>query len=435
MEEIRLELVATQREIGTTVDENIGEIRELANNAIRQLNKLPADIGTGGGGIRPKLSQPPPFSGEKGSIKLKDWRNLVELWNKSQGVHTDTQRIVNALSLLRSPAADSLEHYFDRNAKDQDLGTIAKFWETLEGTYGQLDRSATASRDLEKLLDNKNLAQKDLIKFSVQFKVLLDSSDKPFTDKYMIGKIHDLLEPQFKMFILGKGKTNWPTRAPDFMQYILQAYKEVYPEKAQDHIFEKGNSGGSGSAKDPNAMDVDAANAKRNKGKGKQANSQEAKPAVSEPCAICTKQGKTGRAKTHNTLDCFELKSNSGKASTSSSGNNNGNGAAKSSTGGKASGKGKDSKTKASLKNTVQQLKNRLLEAEKAVAEHDSDAEDDNKVNINSARITEWDEENDPNLQETPAEKPADEPETTYDRLRKRYGKGSARKVDFVSDL
>ena len=53
-----------------------------------------------------------------------------------------------------------------------------------------------------------------------------------------------------------------------------------------------------------------------------------------------------------DTLDCFELKSNAGKASTSSSGNNNGT--AKSSTGGKASGKGKDSKNLASKKNTVQ---------------------------------------------------------------------------------
>ncbi|GJF00555.1 hypothetical protein PsYK624_168480 [Phanerochaete sordida] len=415
--------------VGSIVTD-IDNIRAAVTNVQRQLNRLPADVGSiGGGSFRPKVSQPPVFSGEKNTIKLDDWRNLVELWNKSQGIVTDNQRIVNALSLVREPANKRLQSYFKKNAADEDLGSIADFWKALEGTYGQLDSAGTASKDLEKLLDNKTLAQKDLVAFSVQFKVLLDNSDKPFSDKYMIDKLHGLLEETFRMFILGKGKANWPKTASEYVDYLLVAYKEVYPHKAQDHIFSKGNSSGYASAKDPNAMEVDAANAntKKGKGKGKQANSQEAKPAVTVPCAICVGNGKTARAKTHVLNDCFELKKNDNKASTSGTGSNNGK------AGKPAGGNGKNKQALAAKKNSIQQVKARLAQLEKE--EEELKNGDDEDVVINAARITEWDEEDNKTSKETPAQEPADELAAARERLNKKFGKVSARKVDFVSDL
>ena len=55
------------------------------------------------------------------------------------------------------------------------------------------------------------------------------------------------------MFVLGQGRKNWPTDSNAFIQYLLECFKEIYPEKAQSHIFAKSV------ARDPNAIDVDAA--------------------------------------------------------------------------------------------------------------------------------------------------------------------------------
>ena len=151
---IRSELVQTQM-VTSVQDTMLDSIRTTADNAIKQLNALPAGFGQGGGApARPKSAQPPIFDGKKDSTKLEEWKNLVELWNSTQGVTTDKQRMINALSLMREPALKLMQPLLDKNAKGESMGTIDAFWSKLQSVYGQKDVTRTATKDLEKLLND-----------------------------------------------------------------------------------------------------------------------------------------------------------------------------------------------------------------------------------------------------------------------------------------
>ena len=49
--------------------------------------------------------------------------NQVVLYCSSSGVHTDHQKIVMALTHLRSPATTYMKKYFDDNRQSKDLGS------------------------------------------------------------------------------------------------------------------------------------------------------------------------------------------------------------------------------------------------------------------------------------------------------------------------
>ena len=299
----------------------------------------------------------------------------MSLWNKSQGVTTDTQRIVNALALLQGPAHRLMKVYYDKNTRNEDLGSIDDFWATLESVYGQRNTTEGARKELEALFGNKTLAHKDFVKYAERFQVLADASKGEFTDKHLIEKLYYILDRDVQLLLLGRGQAQWPTTWNEFLKLSLDFYKEAHPDKTSATIF-----GRSSSEKDPNAMDVDSAQSK--KGKNKQANSQEAKKQVTNPCAICKQLGKTSRAKTHETKDCFTLQSNANKSPSAAK-------AGQTSTGN--SGNGNKSKNP-QLQNKIKQLKARQAEIEKELAElndNDTDTTPSGAVDVLHASITE----------------------------------------------
>jgi len=80
----------------------------------------------------------------------------------------------------------------------------------------------------------------------------------------------------------------------------MQAYKALYPDKAQGTIFgPKANVEKGGGKKDPDAMEID----KIQKKKGKNL----------RYCQICTGKGFKNKAKTYNTVDCYDKPGNEDK--------------------------------------------------------------------------------------------------------------------------
>ena len=166
-------------------DRQDDEIRQLRN----QLNALSGSGGGATGSKNPKVAQPPNFRGSDDKLTLEEWKNLVSLWNKSQQVANDTQKIVNALSLLQGPAQKLMKSYYDKNAKDEDLGKMEDFWATLEHVYGHRNAVEGARKDLEALFKNTDLAKKDFIKYAERFQVLAEACAGEFMDKHLIEKL------------------------------------------------------------------------------------------------------------------------------------------------------------------------------------------------------------------------------------------------------
>ena len=88
----------------------------------QQVDALPASMGTGSA-RQPKIGEPPVFKGSDNKVKLREWLRLVALWCAHEGITTDKQRIVVALSKLQGPAHRYMEAYFIKVEKGEDLGS------------------------------------------------------------------------------------------------------------------------------------------------------------------------------------------------------------------------------------------------------------------------------------------------------------------------
>ena len=80
----------------------------------------------------------------------------------------------------------------------------------------------------------------------------------------------------------------------------MQAYKALHPDKAQGAIFgPEANGEKSGGKKDPDAMEIDEIQKKERKNL--------------RYCQICTGKGFKNKAKSHNTVDCYNKPGNKDK--------------------------------------------------------------------------------------------------------------------------
>ena len=136
--------------------------RQLAESYKAQVDRLPA---TGSGGPRqPKIGEPPEYKGSDDKVTLLEWVNHLILWCEHEGIATDKQRIIMALSRLRGPAARYMESYYTAVREQRDLGTWSDFLAELHQIYGQRDDKSGAKKEITTLFTNKDLAAKDFVK-------------------------------------------------------------------------------------------------------------------------------------------------------------------------------------------------------------------------------------------------------------------------------
>lgn len=280
---------------------------ELLRAYKAQLDKLPADAGAGP--FRgPKVPDPPTFSGTDNKMTLEDWMNQVALYCSSLGIVTDHQRIVTALTRLRSPATNYMRKYFDDTRLGNDLGSWDNFANELNAIYGRRDNKEGAKNEITHLWTNKSLASKDFIKYAEQYRTLARIVD--YQDSIHIDKLRDVISQELRNALVVleiSGKT--PTKWEDYLELLLLSYKALHPEKTKSVIFGTGNNAKGNGSHEPDAMEIDAA--KKSKGKTpEKVNSQEQKQRY---CQICAGKGLKAKSKTHNTVDCWDKPGNEGK--------------------------------------------------------------------------------------------------------------------------
>ena len=200
-----------------------------------------------------------------------------------------------------------MKKYFDDNCLGKDLGSWDNFASELNAIYGCRDDKERAKDEITQLWTNKTLASKDFIKYAEQYRTLACIVD--YQDGIHIDKLHGVISQELQNALVVfevSGKT--PNKWEDYLELLLMAYKALHPEKSKSVIFGTSNNKGN-SSNDPNAMEIDMA--KRSKGKApEQANSQEPKHKY---CQICAGKGMKSKAKTHNTVDCWDKPGNEDK--------------------------------------------------------------------------------------------------------------------------
>jgi len=91
-----------------------------------------------------------------------------------------------------------------------------------------------------------------------------------------------------------------PKTWDDYLKLLMQAYKALHLDKAQDAIFgSEVNVEKSGRKKDPDAIEIDEIHKKEEKNL--------------QYCQIYTGKGFKNKAKTHNTVDCYDKPGNENK--------------------------------------------------------------------------------------------------------------------------
>ena len=120
---------------------------------------------------------------------------------------------------------------------------------------------------------NSSLAHRDFIRYAEKFRTLARLAE--YEDDYLIDRLRKVIPSNMKLLVVAS-KDTLSDEWAGFLDELLAFYKDLYPERVQDHIFTKGNSS-KGDSSAP--MEVDRAEKKKwgkdKKKKGKEVNSTE----------------------------------------------------------------------------------------------------------------------------------------------------------------
>ncbi|OSX57516.1 hypothetical protein POSPLADRAFT_1061745 [Postia placenta MAD-698-R-SB12] len=256
----------------------------LVDSYKQQVDALPASMGSGHS-RQPKIGEPPAFKGSEDKTKLEEWLDLIVLWCEHEGVATDKQRIVTALSKLQGPAHQYMKSYYVKMREGKDLGTWKAFVAELAQIYGQRDDKEGAKKEITALFINKDLALKDFVNL-------------------LIDKLREVIPHDMWLVLAGKDESTLPKDWTLFLDILLNINKIVNPEKARGSVFK--NSGSDNGGAVPMDMDLAEKSKSKGKGKGKAKDAEAASTEAKKYCVIC-------KSKTHNTDDCYKLAKNADK--------------------------------------------------------------------------------------------------------------------------
>ena len=288
-------IVDTDNVLLQGIQPQINTLSQAVNHLNTQMTQLPLSAQGSGGTRQPKIGEPPEFNGTDGKVKFQEWMNKINLWVVHENIVTDRHQITVAMNRLSGAAAHYMEPWIKKLTSGKTIGTWDDFVNELTVVYGQRDEKEGAKKELTALFTNTDLAHKNFVKYAEKFRTLGRITE--YEDSLLIDKLNFVIEKDMRLALIGyKSNGTVPTRWGEFLDLLLNVYKEVHPDKAQGHIF--------GKDKGPSdAMDIDSAETKRSKGKkvkgkGKEQQINNNGEQKEKFCHICSRP-------THNTIDCY----------------------------------------------------------------------------------------------------------------------------------
>jgi len=158
-----------------------------------------------------------------------------------------------------------MKSYYDKVQAGQSVGSWDNFAQELKNIYGQRDNKERAKKELTALWVNKNLAKKNFVKYTEQYRTLARIVN--YSDKVHINKMKEVIHDELQNVLVIYEITNQsPKTWDDYLKLLMQAYKALYLDKAQSTIFgPKANEEKSGGKKNPDAMEIDEIQKKERK--------------------------------------------------------------------------------------------------------------------------------------------------------------------------
>ncbi|KAF7964440.1 hypothetical protein HWV62_7972 [Athelia sp. TMB] len=255
--------------------------------------QLPVSAQSSGGTRQPKIGEPPEFNGTDGKVKFQEWMNKIQLWVVHENIVTDKHRITVAMNKLSGSAAQYMEPWIEKLTSGKTIGSWDEFVHELVIQYGQRDEKEGAKKELTALFINTDLAHKNFVKYAEKFRTLGRISG--YEDSLLIDKLSQVIEKDMCLALIGyKSGNNIPTKWGEYLDLLLEIFKDVHPDKAQGRIF--GRDKGPSDAMDVDSVETKTSKGKKGKGKAKEQinNNGEKKEKF---CHICNRPS-------HNTIDC-----------------------------------------------------------------------------------------------------------------------------------
>ena len=150
------------------------------------------------------------------------------------------------------------------------------------------------------------MAKKNFVKYVERYWTLARIVN--YTNKVHIDKLKEVVPDELQnMLVMYEITNQTPKNWNDFIKLLMSAYKALHPDKTQGTIFSSdGNVEKSGGGKmDPDAMKIDEVKKKEGKSLWY--------------CQIYASKGFKSKAKSHNTVDCYNEPENKDKRPQNSS--------------------------------------------------------------------------------------------------------------------
>jgi len=166
----------------TTAYNRIATLETEVTRLWGELTRLPR----GNIASKAKVPELPTFAGSENKMHLHDWLSQIALYCSVSSIITDNQKTVCTLTRLCAPASTYMKSYYDKVQAEQDIGSWGDFAQELKNIYGQRDNKKRAKKELIVLWVNKNLAKKNFVKYTKQYRTLariVNYSNKVYIDK------------------------------------------------------------------------------------------------------------------------------------------------------------------------------------------------------------------------------------------------------------
>ena len=133
-----------------------------------------------------------------------------------------------------------MKSYYNKVQVGQGVGSWGDFSQELKNIYRQRDNKEGAKKELMVLWVNKDLAKKNFIKYAEQYRTLARIVN--YSDEVHIDKMKEVIPDKLQNALVIYEITNQcPKTWDDYLKLLMQAYKALYLDKAQDAIITNGH--------------------------------------------------------------------------------------------------------------------------------------------------------------------------------------------------
>jgi len=143
-----------------------------------------------------KVPELPTFASSENKKHLHNWLSQIALYCSAFGIITDDQKIVCALTRLHAPASTYIKSYYDKVQAGQGVGSWGNFAQELKNIYGQRDDKEGAKKKLTVLWVNKDLAKKNFVKYTEQYRMLARIVN--YSDEVHINKMKEVIPNELR---------------------------------------------------------------------------------------------------------------------------------------------------------------------------------------------------------------------------------------------